>query len=621
MLNIRDIIKNNKTEPSIVTDTRDRIKDYFKDIIFKEDTHQYFRPQLGGTLKELQCVSHVAHQFVPYVDWDQACFNKAMKLGVPYEELKEQWHYNNIKATNSGTHTHEFAESYFYFVMNQLYNILPSYKRQLQDGYLLPNSPKEEAVEKFWEWFYKQPTMFPVLSEAQVYTDKYSGTFDLLAYHKHPNDDKKSGFLIMDYKGLPLDMPIAVEEGWKKMGDLKVGDIVFDKHGKKTKILNVSNVHFNPCMKITFDDKDTIIADNDHRWLISFSCGDNGVNEQIMTTQEIFQYLSYVNSLPKNKRHAYLIPKILVSDALILEKKSLLVDPYILGLWLNDGGKTCGMITAKYKSIWDEIVRRGYSIGKNILQGRDWKSQSRIIFGLDKRLKQLNLQNNKHIPDIYLRSSYEQRLELLQGIMDNDGRYDSIRNRYVMSTTSKCQSLYMMRLLSTLGIKAVVSKTTKPCTNGKNRKKIKTYDVCFITTINPFLKKQIKDKKLKMFNSKFRHIISIEKTDTIPTKCIEVDSSTHTYLAGYNMIVTHNTNTDLYSDFNQTHSKCLLNPFEEIVNENIGIYTIQLNAYQLPLQDLGINIIGRVVIWLKSDGEYELIKLKDVSERLRKAVL
>lgn len=200
MINIKEILQNKKVEPKEIGNIRQKIKNKFKDIIFKEDTHQYFLPQLDGSMKELNCVSNVTHQFVPHVDWDEACAKKAIKLGIPYEELKEQWHFNNIKATNSGTHTHEYGESCFYFFNGEIDKILPSYKRQLEDGYFLPNFPKEEAALKFWGWLYNQPNLYPVLAETQVYTDTFSGTFDLLLYYKHPTDDNKSGLMVFDYK-------------------------------------------------------------------------------------------------------------------------------------------------------------------------------------------------------------------------------------------------------------------------------------------------------------------------------------------------------------------------------------------------------------------------------------
>ena len=50
------------------------------------------------------------------------------------------------------------------------------------------------------------------------------------------------------------------------MKDLKVNDEVFDGDGFITTIKNVSNIHYNPCYKITFDTNESIICDHEHRW-------------------------------------------------------------------------------------------------------------------------------------------------------------------------------------------------------------------------------------------------------------------------------------------------------------------------------------------------------------------
>ena len=58
---------------------------------------------------------------------------------------------------------------------------------------------------------------------------------------------------IIDFKGLPLDTPIATPQGWTTMGDLKVGDNL-----QKGNVVNVtvkSDIHHNPCYKIKFETK------------------------------------------------------------------------------------------------------------------------------------------------------------------------------------------------------------------------------------------------------------------------------------------------------------------------------------------------------------------------------
>lgn len=60
-----------------------------------------------------------------------------------------------------------------------------------------------------------------------------------------------------------------------------------------------------------------------------------------------------------------------------------------------------------------------------------------------------------------MRASYQQRLDLLRGLMDTDGYYHESRKRFVMGTTQKWQAEDLLRLVSTLGIKATVFEVDK----------------------------------------------------------------------------------------------------------------------------------------------------------------
>ena len=74
----------------------------------------------------------------------------------------------------------------------------------------------------------------------------------------------------------------------------------------------------------------------------------------------------------------------------------------------------------------------------------------------------------------------------------------------------------------------------------------------------------------------------------------------------------YKTNESLVMDF----KKPLLYPFTDFNNEDLSIYTIQLSLYQLCLEQIGIKVKKREIVWLKDDGNYELISLKDVTPRL-----
>jgi len=68
-------------------------------------------------------------------------------------------------------------------------------------------------------------------------------------------------------KALDVDTPIATPTGWTRMGDLAVGDYVFDEAGRPTRIVAVSDVMTGrECFGVRFSDGTEIVADADHLW-------------------------------------------------------------------------------------------------------------------------------------------------------------------------------------------------------------------------------------------------------------------------------------------------------------------------------------------------------------------
>ena len=410
-----------------------------------------------------------------------------------------------------------------------------------------------------------------------------AGQIDLLV-------KKGNHIIIGDWKGLPLDTKIPTLQGWSTIEELKVGDIIFDKNGNPTKILHKSQVHHNPCYKITFDNGDTIIADHEHRWLISFSTSKTSKHhgeyvEKIMTTEELAEYLETLD-----RKNSYKIPKILNAKPLNLPTANLPIDPYVLGCWLGDGSKQCGVITNETNNVLGEIVKRGYTLGKNISSKN--RCSAYTILGLYPKLKKLNLLNNKHIPDIYQRASYEQRLDLLRGLMDTDGFYHQKRKRFVMTIGQKWQKDDFIKLLGSLGIKPTIFEVTRIC----NEKKITAWDICFSTKeLNPFLSRNQNIEHPKKAECTMRVIEKVEKVDTVPTQCLEVDSPTHTFLCTDKFIVTHNTNKkiDTKSFFDgRTKSTIKMKfPLNNLDDCNYYHYALQLSTYAWMMQKLNPDFI------------------------------
>lgn len=195
-------------------------------------------------------------------------------------------------------------------------------------------------------------------------------------------------------KALALDTPIPTPSGWARMGDLAVGDRVFDETGHPTEIDGVSPVMVDHrCFEVVFSDGSTIIADAEHLWttlpdrirslpakrnhraraagsvdmvdlnahtaeLTGPAWATHGVTA---TTQQLADTLTTHGGRQAN--HA--IP---TTAPLDLPDVDLPVDPYVLGAWLGDGSKNVGQITSADPEILAFIAAAGYQVTK--LTGR-----------------------------------------------------------------------------------------------------------------------------------------------------------------------------------------------------------------------------------------------------------
>lgn len=426
-----------------------------------------------------------------------------------------------------------------------------------------------------------------VIPEMRLYNHQYkiAGTTDQ-PYFELPYFD------INDWKGLALDTPMLTSTGWKTMGDLQRSDYIYSGEGKLTKILNVSEIHYNPCYEIVFDTNEKIVADHEHKWVIT-KRNRKGVYENLELTTEMIADAF-------NKKQRVMIDCV----SLNTEEKELPLDPYVLGLYLADGNRTCSSITNINPKIWEEVKRRGYEIGLN--HNRNFKkAESRTVLNIRKHLKSLNVLNNKHIPFIYLTSSYKQRLDLLRGFMDGDGYFHKKRKRCSMNTTKKWQADAFLELVSSLGWKPTLFSY-----DGEGfGKKVKEYEVCFSPTENPFLARNsdyvtimntIPEKS--KIRAKYRYIKSIKLVDTVPTKCLEVESPCHTYLAGKGLIKTHNTNKEIKYENKYSNMLYCLSHLQDC---NFNHYNIQLSLYAWMLEQYGYKTrnIGITHILFNNLGE------------------
>ncbi|MFA6887415.1 MAG: phage terminase large subunit, partial [Fermentimonas sp.] len=139
------------------------------------------------------------------------------------------------------------------------------------------------------------------------------------------------------------------------------------------------------------------------------------------------------------------------------------------------------------------------------------------------------------------RGSREQRLSLLQGLMDTDGTVDRKKGNVTFDNTDEVLVNAVIELACSLGHKPG-RKTVKKCTlHGKKCKDC--YSVTWTAPEYVFrLKRKIDLQKLSTRRTtKFRYIVKAEKIESRPGRCITVDSPNGLYLAGERFVPTHNT--------------------------------------------------------------------------------
>lgn len=381
-------------------------------------------------------------------------------------------------------------------------------------------------------------------------------------YSSYIEDIKKSysdgkGYVLAGAHGLgkmlDLETDLLTPNGFIKLSELKEGDQLFDENGDVCNVIKLHPIDLTPeSYKLTFDDGSTINACKDHLWRTwtrkeryNFQ-KKNGKACQptVRSTYELFLTQKVETNNVSNHSIECTAP-------IKMNKKTLSIDPYILGCWLGDGDSCAGVITTMDSEILNEFYTlgyQGYKIKKNVIskasrykmdtiESDNYGKQSRLT----KELKYLKLINNKHIPEEYLLSSYEDRLSLLQGLLDTDGscdKYGSIEFCTVLPDLAK-QVLF---LVNSLGIKANIIQN-KSFLKGKRCKD--RYRISFTTKL-PVFRLTRKLSNLRMVKQQetrttHRFITKIEKIDPIPMRCITVDSPSHLFLASKSLIPTHNT--------------------------------------------------------------------------------
>lgn len=353
-------------------------------------------------------------------------------------------------------------------------------------------------------------------------------------------------------KLVPHVTPVLTTRGWSTHGRLKVGDQIYSGSGKPTTVIRLHeerddcdlwDVHFSDGVTETFSGGHLFVVDE-------FVGGAKRKRVTRSVVDMLDSGLMFKRPLsPSSKCTRTDVAKYALPPQPVLEmpERDLPMDPYVLGYWLGDGDADSGRITC-----WDEdephlsaaLRRAGYLTAVRADNGRG----RRVRFGRDRRggrlcggaadLGAARVLGRKHIPDVYLYASAEQRRALAQGLLDSDG-YVARNGSAEWCTVRKEMAYQFAQLLRTLGVRVNVRESDATLNGrvvGKRyRLTFKPYRHQRLFTL-PRKIERVKEQKRKPQPITIR---SITRAPDQLGRCISVDGD-GTYLVGETLKPTHN---------------------------------------------------------------------------------
>jgi hypothetical protein len=374
-------------------------------------------------------------------------------------------------------------------------------------------------------------------------------------------------------KGIWTQTPVLTADGWKTMGDLRVGDRVHTADGSLARVSGVSDTHLRDCYRITLSDGRSVVCDNVHLWQVNYGkvVKRKGEKPRRIVVSEALSADRIAENPFIGKRRQ---PKYSITNAKPLDRPEVFlpIDPYLLGCWLGDGDlQASGHGQAGIASADPEILAafdaEGYSTrpsgrynyriaGCPCCTSTLWFSagltKARPGHGFASELRGLGLASgSKFVPEPYLLGSEKQRMALLQGLLDTDGSVEVTKRtggaRVVFANTNRALADAVVFLARSLGWKPKLA-VGRAKLNGRDYGEVYRVTWTAYRDEVPFRLARkaslLRDRSelTRTSSAAAATIVSIERVPSVPTVCITVDHPSHVYLVGDGLIPTHNSN-------------------------------------------------------------------------------
>lgn len=316
---------------------------------------------------------------------------------------------------------------------------------------------------------------------------------------------------------------IIVNSEEKTAGEVVVGDTLYDRDGNPTTVVNVFPQGKKDMYRVTFKDGTSLDTGREHLWMVA--------KEKLTTEQkERSHFTASTEELTELGPSKFAIPS---NGQMEFDEVELPVDPYLFGVILGDGHiDSSGYVQLKnaYRPHHELLGKANRLERENLWRSSTSKHKEAFVeLGLAGKLS-----HSKFIPRMYLMNTVENRKKLLAGLLDTDG-CAGYKTRY--NTVSKQLAEDVQWLVRSLGGHSSVSVQTKVRSNERPY-----YTVSIAVDFNPFTRPERAAKYSPVRIPKWKRIANIEKLDEkAEAVCFEVDNDSHTYIAGRDFVVTHNT--------------------------------------------------------------------------------
>lgn len=354
-------------------------------------------------------------------------------------------------------------------------------------------------------------------------------------------------------KAMPKDTLIPTPDGEKILGEIKVGDFVFDRKGHPTKVLGVYDRGVRRCFELTFSDGRKTRCCDEHIW----PCYTSRKNLKNLTLQEMMEKGIRISAKSGGR---FRMP---INGCVEFSEKELPVHPYILGVFLGDGccKERYLTLSSNDRPVVEKVEKllnaNAEKLSENNYSWRFMKGGKAVttkeVFG-DIASWVMRGSNEKAIPADYLHGSRDQRIALLQGLFDTDGSVSCKSNGLASFSTTSSELYYgVSYLLRSLGLPTSTSskavcrgrvKQNGTCSTDyvvRTHLKPDQFDVCFS------LPRQV-EKLRSVFGTWKRPskctervaLTDVREIEPCEQVCILVDNPEHLFLAN-DFLVTHNT--------------------------------------------------------------------------------